>query len=186
MDRIISGARAHARRRGSFTVTTRDVVQVGDKLLNKTPKRLKSPAEVLPEHFDRMVSDLQQLANKAAAMCGDYRPRVLIVGETSGVVAGMFKLAGMDVATCDLAPSERSDIPHYQGDATWIIDLGWNLIIAHPSCTYLSNAGITWLYRECDRFDALTDAAWQFRRIRNANSKLVVLENPKCTNMVKH
>jgi hypothetical protein len=55
-------------------------------------------------------------------------PRVLVVGETSGTVASSFLMAGADVATCDLEPTETPNIPHFQGDASHIQDLGWDLV----------------------------------------------------------
>ena len=52
-------------------------------------------------------------------------------------MAKAFRDAGADVATCDLKPSNFEGIPHFQGDAIFIQDLGWDLVVAHPPCTYL-------------------------------------------------
>jgi hypothetical protein len=47
--------------------------------------------------------------------------------------------------SCDLLPTDIPG-PHYQGDVMDIINDGWDLMIAHPPCTYLSNAGARHLY----------------------------------------
>eukprot|EP00962_Isochrysis_galbana_P005140 scaffold1407_cov120-Isochrysis_galbana.AAC.1 len=44
----------------------------------------------------------------------------------------MFRLAGAQVATCDLLPSEIDYVPHFQGDCKHIQDQGWDLVIGHP------------------------------------------------------
>jgi site-specific DNA-cytosine methylase len=65
--------------------------------------------------------------------------RVLVACEFSGIVREAFKAKGHDVWSCDLLPTE---IPgnHYQGDVFDIINDGFDLMIAHPPCTYLSFA----------------------------------------------
>lgn len=67
--------------------------------------------------------------------------RVLVACEYSGVVREAFRKKGHDAWSCDLLPT---DIPgqHIQGDAIEVINGGgWDLMIAHPPCTYISNAG---------------------------------------------
>jgi len=67
--------------------------------------------------------------------------RVLIACEFSGTVREAFKAVGCDAWSCDLLPTE---IPgqHIQGDVLDIIDDGWDLMIAHPPCKYLSYVGM--------------------------------------------
>ena len=48
--------------------------------------------------------------------------------------------------SCDLLPSDRPG-PHYQGDVRDILYLGWDLMIAHPDCTYLTNSA-EWCYKD--------------------------------------
>lgn len=53
--------------------------------------------------------------------------------------------------SCDLLPTD-SPGPHYQGDVRDVLyDEGWDLMVAHPPCTYLTRAGIRWLYHPEDR-----------------------------------
>ena len=91
----------------------------------------------------------------------------------------MFQAAGADVATCDYKPTETPHIPHYMGDAAHVQDLGWDLVIAHPPCTYLSHAGISWLYKDPERWAQLIDNAAVFRRMHAAKAPFVAVENTK-------
>ena len=80
--------------------------------------------------------------------------------------------------SCDLLPTE-SDGPHYQGDVFDIINDGWDLLIAHPDCTYLTNAGVRWLTTEPGRFIKMYEAAQFFKKLLKAPIKKKVIENPK-------
>ena len=62
----------------------------------------------------------------------------------------------------------------------------WDLIIAHPPCTYLSNCGAARLYRKVDgetyikreRFEKGLDAKEFFLKCLNANCQKIAVENP--------
>lgn len=69
--------------------------------------------------------------------------KVLVACEFSGVVRDAFTAAGHDATSCDLLPSER-DGNHYCGDVRDILGDGWDLMIAHPPCTYLAVSGARW------------------------------------------
>lgn len=75
---------------------------------------------MLPIHFDKICATLGNIRRDVEAVQTDgiSSPRVLVFGETSGVVSSMFLLAGADVATCDLFPSEVDYIPHFDGDGS--------------------------------------------------------------------
>ena len=143
LDRIVSDARYRARSRGATAVTARDFSAAASQAAGLADP-FASPAEQVPEHYDEVVEALERIRASAPTFTGggpgpSPRVRVLVVGEISAVVARMFHLAGADVATCDLKPAEdNGEIPHYQGDASHIMDLGWDLVIGHPPCTYLS------------------------------------------------
>jgi hypothetical protein len=62
--------------------------------------------------------------------------RVLIACEFSGIVRDAFKEKGHDAWSCDLLPTEKPG-QHIQGDVLEILNNGWDLMIAHPPCTYL-------------------------------------------------
>lgn len=69
--------------------------------------------------------------------------RVLIACEFSGTVRDAFAALGHDATSCDLLPTERPG-KHYQGDVRAILGERWDLLIAHPPCTYLSSSGLHW------------------------------------------
>jgi len=72
--------------------------------------------------------------------------RVLVACEYSGMVRDAFSARGYDAARCDLLPSETAGV-HYQCDVRDVIGKGWDLMIAHPPCTYLT-ASAEWAYRD--------------------------------------
>ena len=79
--------------------------------------------------------------------------------------------------SCDLLPTEV-DGPHYQGDVFDIINDGWDLMIAHPPCTYLCSSGLHWNKRRPERA-ALTEEALEFvQRLMDAPIKRIAIENP--------
>lgn len=103
--------------------------------------------------------------------------RILIACEYSGVVRDAFLERGHDAMSCDLLPTE-SDGPHYQGDIFDIIDYDWDLMIAHPPCTYLSNSGVSHLYKDQDRWKNMIDGSVFFRDLLNCDIPKVCIENP--------
>lgn len=72
--------------------------------------------------------------------------RVLVACEYSGRVRDAFRALGHDAMSCDLLPTE-SPGPHHQGDVFDVIGDGWDLMIAHPPCTYLTIAA-EWAYKD--------------------------------------
>lgn len=69
--------------------------------------------------------------------------RVLVACEFSGIVREAFRKRGHDAWSCDLLPTE---IPgnHFVGNTLDHIYAGWDLMIAHPPCTYLAVSGARW------------------------------------------
>jgi hypothetical protein len=84
--------------------------------------------------------------------------------------------------SCDLLTKDVPG-PHYQGDVIDIINDGWDLMIAHPPCTYLSNAGARWLYPggvlNDGRYKRGLHARDFFIYLIASNIKMVCVENPK-------
>lgn len=103
--------------------------------------------------------------------------RVLVACEFSGAVRDAFIRAGHFAMSCDLLPTEAPG-PHYQGDALEILDDGWDLLIGHPPCTYLTNSGVRWLYEDGTRWRDMVDGAVFFRALLNAPIERVAIENP--------
>jgi hypothetical protein len=108
--------------------------------------------------------------------------RVLVACEFSGIVRDAFRARGHDAWSCDLLPSERPG-PHIQGDVLPHLGDGWDLMIAHPPCTYLTCAGNKWFKPEfAGRFPCRDkkreDAAAFFMAMVNAPVPRIAVENP--------
>jgi hypothetical protein len=102
--------------------------------------------------------------------------RVLVACEYSGTVREAFAARGHHAMSCDLLPTDRPG-KHYQGDVRDVLDDGWDLMIAHPPCTYLSVSGIHWNDR--GRGWEETEKALDFvRLLMGANIPKIAVENP--------
>jgi hypothetical protein len=103
--------------------------------------------------------------------------KVLIACEYSGRVRDAFLAAGHDALSCDLLPTDAPG-PHYQGDVFDIIHDGWDLMVAHPPCTYLSVSGMHWTTRGL-RDPQLTEDALDFvKALMAAPIERIAIENP--------
>lgn len=119
--------------------------------------------------------------------------RVLVACEYSGVVRDAFRAAGAFAMSCDLLPTERPGGLHYVGDVRDILDGSdagpWDLMIAHPPCTYLCRAGQRWLNAPDDdrpgklkgepRWAATREAVAFFRELLAAPIDRIAVENPR-------
>lgn len=103
--------------------------------------------------------------------------KVLIACEFSGTVRDAFKALGHDAWSCDLLPSEKNG-QHIQGDVLDILHDGWDLMIAHPSCTYLCNSGVCHLHTDPSRWGKMRDGAEFFKKMLLAPVKKKAVENP--------
>ena len=118
-----------------------------------------------------------------AAGCGGIQAeggeevKVLIACEYSGIVREAFKAKGHDAWSCDLLPTEISG-NHHQGDVFEIINDGWDLMIAHPPCTYLSNSGVSWLHKDKSRWAKMEGGAMFFKSLWEAKISKKAIENP--------
>ena len=103
--------------------------------------------------------------------------KVLVACEYSGRVRDAFIQKGHQAMSCDLLASEK-DGPHYQGDVMDVINDGWDLMIAHPPCTYLSVSGMHWTTRGL-RDPKLTEDALDFvKKLMAASIDRICIENP--------
>lgn len=103
--------------------------------------------------------------------------RVLVACEFSGIVRDAFRAQGHDAVSCDLLPSERPG-PHIQGDVREVLGDGWDMMIAHPPCQYLSYAGNRWL-KQPGRIEKRDAALDFFRELLNAPIPRIGIENPR-------
>jgi hypothetical protein len=102
--------------------------------------------------------------------------------EFSGTVRDAFLARGFDAMSCDLLPTEVPG-PHYQGDVFDVLGDGWDLMVAHPPCTFMANSGARWLYRDgqpyVPRWEAMREGAEFFRALwEHPGIPRVAVENP--------
>jgi hypothetical protein len=98
--------------------------------------------------------------------------RVLVACEFSGIVRDAFIAKGHDAWSCDLLPTEKPG-NHFQGDVMDVINLGWDLMIAHPPCTYLCRNRA-----RQNREENITPDNSFFLSLWNCSIPKICLENP--------
>lgn len=105
--------------------------------------------------------------------------KVLIACEHTGAVRDAFIKAGHDAMSCDLLPDESpKGGPHYQGDVFDIIGDGWDLMIAHPPCTYLCSSGLHWNKRVSGREEKTLEALEFVKALMAVDIPRIAIENP--------
>lgn len=117
--------------------------------------------------------------------------RVLVACEFSGVVRRAFEAEGHIAYSCDLLPSDDNSPMHLQGDVLTVLDSDWDLMIAHPPCTYMTNAGVRHLHDSVadraggtakvagsKRWVALFEAAVFFNALLRCPIPRIAVENP--------
>ena len=109
--------------------------------------------------------------------------KILIACEFSGVVREAFRKKGHDAWSCDLLPSDIASPYHIQDDVLKHLNEGWDMMIAHPPCTYLSNSGVRWLYnsdktKNEERWENMRTGREFFLKLLNADIPRVAVENP--------
>lgn len=104
--------------------------------------------------------------------------KVLIACEESQAVCKEFRAKGHDAYSCDLLPASGGHPEwHLQQDVSELLQEEWDMIIAFPTCTHLSNAGVAW------RKQKAADGRLQqgidfFMLFANANCEKICIENP--------
>jgi hypothetical protein len=110
--------------------------------------------------------------------------KVLIACEESQAVTIAFRRLGFEAFSCDILPSTGGHPEwHYQQDVFEVINKGWDLMIAHPPCTYLSVSGAKHLYNKDgspneERYNNQRQALLFVKQLMNANIKHIAIENP--------
>ena len=120
--------------------------------------------------------------------------KVLVACEESQRVCIAFRNKGHEAYSCDIQECSGGHPEwHIQDDVLNHIDKNWDLIIAHPPCTYLSNAGARFLYPKGilneERLQKGLEAKEFFMKIFNAPCPKICIENPvssKIFNMPAH
>jgi len=106
------------------------------------------------------------------------KPRLLVAFECSGVVRRAFAAAGWDAWSCDLQPAQDGGAQHLQCDARSLLGGDWDMLIAHPPCTFITYAGARWWGRAGWK-DKQEQALGLFWTILNAPIPAICVENPR-------
>jgi len=99
--------------------------------------------------------------------------KVLVACEFSGVVRDAFAAKGHDAWSCDILPGKEGN--HLQCDVRDVLDQNWDLMIAHPPCTYLCLSGARWW---AGKKDEQNEAIWFVKTLLNCKIPKIALENP--------
>lgn len=116
---------------------------------------------------------------------------ILIGCEVSGIVREAFRRLGHNAWSCDLLPADDGSRYHLQGDLLEQLDSDWDMLIAHPECTYLT-CSAEWAYGPGPyhqkvkpetltgqaRLTARDQAADFFMTLANAPINHICIENP--------
>jgi hypothetical protein len=105
--------------------------------------------------------------------------RILVACEFSGTVRKAFAKKGHDAYSCDLLPSLDNSEKHIVGDVLALLGLPWDMVIAHPPCTYLAASGSHRLKDDTERWMKMVEAADFFQEFLNLDHvDKVCVENP--------
>ena len=113
-----------------------------------------------------------------------YFMKVLIACEESQAVTKEFRKLGHEAFSCDILPCTGGHPEwHYQKDVFEVINEGWDLMIAHPPCTFLAVSGARWLYNKDgsvneERFYNQRQALDFVEMLMKSNINKIAIENP--------
>ena len=104
--------------------------------------------------------------------------KILVACEYSGRVRDAFTAKGHDVTSCDLLPTERPG-KHYEGNVYDILyQDDWEMMIAHPDCTYLCSSGLHWNNKIEGRAEKTEEALEFITDLWTCGIPKICLENP--------
>ncbi len=103
--------------------------------------------------------------------------KVLVACEFSGIVRDAFLSRGHDAVSCDILPTEIEG-KHIQDDVLNHLNENWDMMIAHPPCTYLANSGVQHLHKDTSRWQKMLEAKSFFITLFEANIQRIAVENP--------
>jgi len=105
--------------------------------------------------------------------------RAIIACEESQTVCKAFRKKGWEAWSCDTQDCSGGYPEwHLKGDVFTFLDKGWDLMIAHPPCTYLCNSGVSWLHKDESRWGKMRLGANFFKRLLEYEIPHLAVENP--------
>lgn len=103
--------------------------------------------------------------------------KVLIACERSGIIRNAFLEKGHNAFSCDIEPTQTPG-PHIQADILTVLKDNWDLMIAHPPCTYLAVVGMNWNNRILGRNEKTAQAIEFVKALWAAPILKICIENP--------
>jgi hypothetical protein len=110
--------------------------------------------------------------------------KVLVACEESQTVCKAFRELGHEAYSCDIQDCSGGHPEwHLKQDVLPLLHQHWDLIIAHPPCTYMSKAGARWMYPTAgnlseERYKLSQQAKDFFMEFYNCDCEHVAIENP--------
>ena len=110
--------------------------------------------------------------------------RILVACEESQAITKEFRKLGHEAYSCDLLPCSGGHPEwHYQQDVFEVIEKGWDMMIAHPPCTFLAVSGARWMYNKDgsvnqERLDNQNLALDFVQKLMDAPIDKIAIENP--------
>lgn len=107
--------------------------------------------------------------------------RVAILFERSGVMRKAFRALGHDAWSCDLVQADDGSPFHFVCDYREVLVMPWDLMVAHPVCTYLTNSAVRWMDggHNAKRMRAMKHAAAVYAEVAGATHiPKMAIENP--------
>lgn len=109
--------------------------------------------------------------------------RILVACEESQAVTIELRKLGHEAYSCDIEPCSGGHPEwHLQVDAIELLKMKWDMILAFPPCTYLTNAGARHLWKNHElnqeRYLQGLEAKEFFMKFYNANCERIAIENP--------
>ena len=110
--------------------------------------------------------------------------RILVACEESQAVTKAFRSKGHEAYSADIQDCSGGHPEwHIKADVLPLLGEKWDMVIAFPPCTYLSNAGARWLYRggklQEERYKKGLEGKAFFMRFLNSNIPRICVENPE-------
>lgn len=110
--------------------------------------------------------------------------RILVACEETQAVTKELRKLGHEAFSCDLLPCSGGHPEwHFKQDVFEVIEQGWDMMIAHPPCTYLAVSGARWMYNKDgsinqDRLKNQNEALDFVQRLMDVNIDKIAIENP--------
>ena len=110
--------------------------------------------------------------------------KILVACEESQAITKEFRALGHEAYSCDILPCTGGHPEwHLEGDVFGFIDQGWDLMVAHPPCTFLSVSGARHLYnkdgsKNLDRYKNQREALDFVQKLMDCDIPKIAIENP--------